>query len=104
VKGQGRAEGFATGLHTELGRIGVSLATLDSGKTSLEAETAGIVRLVAVAGLVAGVAVAAAYYATRGDLLGALLAGLTLVMAAVPEEFPVVLTVFLALGASRISH
>jgi Ca2+-transporting ATPase len=39
VKGQARAEVFATGPRSELGRIGVSLATLESGKTALELET-----------------------------------------------------------------
>ena len=41
---------------------------------------------------------------TRGDWLNGLLAGITLAMANLPEEFPVVLTVFLALGAWRISQ
>jgi Ca2+-transporting ATPase len=104
VKGQGRAEVFATGRRTELGRIGLSLATLDSGKTALERETARIVKLVALTALALCVAVALLYFATRGDLLGALLAGLTLAMALIPEEFPVVLTIFLALGAWRISR
>jgi Ca2+-transporting ATPase len=40
---------------------------------------------------------------TRGDWLKGLLAGLTLGMAMLPEEFPVVLTIFLALGAWRLS-
>ena len=46
----------------------------------------------------------ALYGVTRGDWLGGVLAGLTLAMAILPEEFPVVLTVFLALGAWRISR
>ena len=104
VKGQGRAEVFATGARSELGRIGVSLATLDSGKTALERETARIVKLVAIAAVAACIAVALTYFATRGEVLGALLAGLTLAMALIPEEFPVVLTIFLALGAWRISR
>jgi Ca2+-transporting ATPase len=104
VTGHGRGEVFATGARTELGRIGASLATLETGKTSLEIETARIVKLVALLALAACIAVALAYFATRGDLLGAALAGLTLAMALVPEEFPVVLTVFLALGAWRISR
>ncbi len=49
VKGQGRAAVEATGVRSELGRIGVSLATLESGKTSLEAETARLVKIVAAA-------------------------------------------------------
>jgi Ca2+-transporting ATPase len=104
VKGHGRAEVFATGARTALGRIGVSLATLQTEKTSLERETARIVKLVAGFAAALCVAVALLYFATRGDWLGAVLAGLTLAMALLPEEFAVVLTVFLALGAWRISR
>ncbi|HET7198487.1 MAG TPA: HAD-IC family P-type ATPase, partial [Burkholderiales bacterium] len=104
VKGQGRGEVFATGTRSELGRIGVSLATLETEKTSLERETARLVRLVAGAALVLCLALAALYVALRGEWLDAVLAGLTLAMAILPEEFPVVLTVFLALGAWRISR
>ena len=44
------------------------------------------------------------YGLTRGDWLHGFLAGITLAMATLPEEFPVVLTIFLALGAWRISQ
>ncbi len=104
VKGQGRAEVFATGAASELGRIGVSLATLDAGKTALERETARIVKLVAAFALALSAAIVVAHYLARGDFLASVLAGLTLAMAILPEEFPVVLTVFLALGAWRISR
>jgi len=104
AKGQARAVVEATGSRTELGRIGVSLATLEAEKTSLERETARIVKLVAGLGIALSVGLAALYAATRGDWLAAILAGLTLAMALLPEEFPVVLTVFLALGAWRISR
>src|SRR5574341_53912 len=104
VKGQGRAAVTATGMRSELGRIGVSLATLDSGKTALETETARIVKLVAAGALALSAAMMLAHWALRGDWLASVLAGLTLAMAILPEEFPVVLTVFLALGAWRISR
>jgi len=104
VKGQGLAEVDATGVRTELGRIGVSLATLESEKTALERETGRLVRVVAVGALAACLALAALDFALHGDWLGAVLSGVTLAMALVPEEFPVVLTVFLALGAWRISR
>jgi Ca2+-transporting ATPase len=104
VRGQGRAEVTATGPRSELGRIGASLAALEVGKTSLETETARFVRWVAGFAVALCVAMAATYVALRGDLLGGVLAGLTLAMAILPEEFPVVLTVFLALGAWRISR
>ena len=103
VKGQGWAQVSATGPRSELGRIGASLATLEAGKTSLEMETARIVRIIAAFALVLSAAMVALYALTRGDWLAGVLAGLTLAMAILPEEFPVVLTVFLALGAWRIS-
>ena len=104
VRGQGRAEVLATGPRTEIGRIGVSLATLENEKTALERETARIVKLVAIAALALAVGVALLHVIMRGSPIEAVLAGLTLAMALVPEEFPVVLTVFLALGAWRISR
>ncbi len=104
VKGQGRAEVVATGTRTELGKIGVSLATLPIEKTRLEQETGRIVRIVAIAAVLLSFAVAVVYLVKNGNLLDAVLAGVTLAMAILPEEFPVVLTVFLALGAWRISR
>ncbi|HEX6635085.1 MAG TPA: HAD-IC family P-type ATPase, partial [Usitatibacter sp.] len=103
VRGLARAEVTATGARSELGRIGASLSQVDSGKTSLETETARLVRILAIFAVALCVVVGLLYYATRGDALGGALAGLTLAMALLPEEFPVVLTVFLALGAWRIS-
>ena len=104
VKGQGRAEVSAIGAHTEFGRIGTSLASLDTEKTTLQRETARIVKIVALIGLSLCTLLIAFYVATRGEWLAGILAGLTLAMAILPEEFPVVLTVFLALGAWRISR
>jgi Ca2+-transporting ATPase len=104
TSGTGRALVKATGARSELGRIGVSLAGLQPEKTTLERETARIVKLVAATALTASLVMMLAHWLLRGDWLASLLAGLTLAMAIVPEEFPVVLTVFLALGAWRISR
>jgi Ca2+-transporting ATPase len=95
---------FATGARSELGRIGVSLATLEPEKTSLERETARLVKLVAAFAGVLCLALFFVFVASRGAWLEGALASLTLAMAILPEEFPVVLTVFLALGAWRISR
>ena len=104
VRGQGRAEVTATGPRTEFGRIGLSLASLESEKTRLQSETARIVRMFAALALGLCLLLAAYYIATRGDWLGGILSAVTFAMAMLPEEFPVVLTVFLALGAWRISR
>jgi Ca2+-transporting ATPase len=104
VKGQAHAEVVATGARTQLGRIGTSLATLSQEKTRLERETARIVRIVATFAVMLSLLLCAYYVLARGEWLTGILAGLTLAMAILPEEFPVVLTVFLALGAWRISR
>ncbi|TXN25271.1 HAD-IC family P-type ATPase, partial [Lacisediminihabitans profunda] len=59
---------------------------------------------IAVLGLVVAVAVAVIYGLTRGVWLQGILAGIATAMAILPEEFPVVLTIFLALGAWRMSQ
>ena len=85
VKGQGSAEVTATGARTAFGRIGASLAELGTERTTLERETARIVRFIAVAAV--GLSVLLALYSTAkdGDPLSGILAGITLAMAILPE-------------------
>ena len=123
VQGQGHAEVLATGLHTELGRIGRALQTVEAEDTLLQVETGRLVKRLAVAGLSLCALMVVLYGLTHmraPDPAGAgpgwlqhnpgkawmdgLLAGITLAMATLPEEFPVVLTIFLAMGAWRISR
>jgi Ca2+-transporting ATPase len=105
--GRGIAEITATGQSSELGRIGKSLEQVAPEKTLLQKETARLIRVFAMVGLVSCAVVVVVYALTRGGDLNAwkqgLLAGIAMAMATLPEEFPVVLTVFLALGAWRIS-
>ena len=103
VQGQGLAQVRATGIHTEMGNIGKALQTVQLESTQLQLEVGRLVRRVAVLGLSLCVIVVVLYGLTRGDWLKGFLAGITLAMAMVPEEFPVVLTIFLALGAWRLS-
>jgi Ca2+-transporting ATPase len=106
--GQGVAEVLATGPRSELGRIGKALQRIEPETTPLQKETSRIVRILAATGLAACVLVVVAYALTRGgsglEWKEGLLAGISMAMAILPEEFPVVLTVFLALGAWRISR
>ncbi|MFO7651146.1 MAG: cation-translocating P-type ATPase [bacterium] len=104
IQGQGLAVVRSTGAGTQLGRIGRALATLETEDSPLQKETRRMVRNLALAGLGLCILVVVSYVFTRGSLLGGLLAGLTLAMAILPEEIPVVLTVFLALGAWRMSR
>ena len=104
VKGQGIAQVRSTGPRTEIGKIGKALQILEPEDTNLQQQTGKIVRNFAIIGLGLCVLVVVVFGLTRGDWLNGFLAGLTLAMATLPEEFPVVLTIFLALGAWRISQ
>ena len=103
VQGNGIAQVTATALNTEIGKIGKALSEVKDEQTKLKREMGALVKKLAIIGILMCLVVIAVYTITRGDLLKGFLAGITLAMAMLPEEFPVVLTVFLALGAWRIS-
>ena len=104
TRGTARGRILATGERSALGRIGKSLKGIGSESTPIQRETRRIVKLVAVVALVVAGFLALAYWMVLGDWLHALLAGLTFAMAILPEELPVVLTLFLGLGAWRLAR
>lgn len=104
VQGQGVAKALATGQRTEIGKIGKALQKLESEQTPLQKETGDLVRKLAVLGVALCAVVVVVYGLTRANWFDGFLAGITLAMAILPNEFPVVLTIFLALGAWRISQ
>ena len=104
VKGRGIVGVRATGPGTALGRIGTALRTIETTRTPLQLELRRFVRVIAVLGAAAAVLVVVVFGLTRHDWLEGLLVGIGGAMAMLPEEIPVVLTVFLALGAWRMSQ
>jgi Ca2+-transporting ATPase len=104
VRGTGAAEVFATGIRSEIGKIGQSLGKLEIEPPRLYAQTRRFVRVFAIIGGAISILAGVLYGALRGNWLEALLAGIALGMSMLPEEFPVVLTVFMAMGAWRISQ
>ena len=104
AQGHGLARVTATGPTSHLGQIGQQLRTLMPEASRLEAESRHIVRLFAGIGVGLAAVVFVVYGLTRADWLHGLLVSLTMAMAILPEEVPVVLTVFLALGAWRLSR
>ena len=104
TQGTGKGIVRATGARSALGRIGASLQAIATEATPVQRETQKIVTWVASLGLALAAAVALAWGLARGDWLHGLLAGLTLTMAILPEELPVVLTIFLGLGAWRLAR
>jgi Ca2+-transporting ATPase len=103
VQGSAIARVHATGPRTEMGRIGLALKPKDGLETALQHETRTLVRRLAFTGATLSLLATVVYVVARGSVLGGLLAGLTLAMAILPNEFPVVVAIFLALGARRLS-
>ncbi|MBE9161136.1 MULTISPECIES: cation-translocating P-type ATPase [Microcoleaceae] len=104
VQGQGIAQVKAIGPQTEMGKIGKALQKIKPETTPLQQEMNRLVsRLFGIA-LSLCVAIVVIYGFTTRDWLKGILAGITLAMAILPNEFPVVVTIFLALGAWRISQ
>lgn len=103
VQGNGVVQVTATAVNTEIGKIGKALDSVQEEPTKLKREMRILVKRLAIIGIALCVLVIVIYTLTRGDLLQGFLAGITLAMAMLPEEFPVVLTIFLAMGAWRMS-
>lgn len=103
VQGQGIAQVTKIALDTEIGKIGKAIKSIEPSATNIQKETACLVRTLAIVGIICCLLVVMAIGFNSGKWKDGILAGLTLAMAMLPEEFPVVLTIFLALGAWRIS-
>ena len=103
VQGKGWARVLTTGADSAIGKIGRALSTLGEEPSRIQLETARVVKQVAVSSLALVLLLAGWYGFTRQDWLNAILAGLTLAMGILPQEFPLVLVIFLGLGAWRIA-
>lgn len=104
VRGFGAVKITAIGARSEIGKIGGALNLLSTEATPLYREVRRLVRWVAIASIALCVLIAIVYGLRSGDGLAGVLAGITVAMGILPEEFPVVLAVFLAMGAWRISR
>ena len=103
VQGHALARVTATGARSEIGRIGTALGQVEHETSPLQKQTTRLVRNLALLALVLSLALVLVHGLARGDWLQAVLAGIALAMAMLPEEYPVVMTVFPALGARRLS-
>lgn len=104
VRGHGIGEVFATGMATEMGKIGKALSEIGTEPSPLSRQTRGVVRTFAVIGIGLSLLLVILYGLIHGGWLEAILAGITIAMSLLPEEFPMVLTIFLVMGAWRISR
>ncbi len=104
VRGQGLMQVTAIGSHTKLGHIGKSLHDIATESSPLGEEISRFTRRLALIGVGLCFFLAALYWTLRGGWLKGLLSGITLAMGILPQEFPVIMIVFFALGARRIAN
>lgn len=97
------------GTQTEYGKIGTSIAEAPDEQTLLQKQTGSIVKVCAGVAAVLFALVGIFTYidlpelAVGDRIVQSILSGITLAMATIPEEFPVILTVFLSMGAWRLA-
>ncbi|MEX5746232.1 cation-translocating P-type ATPase [Massilia sp. X63] len=104
VQGHGLARVSATGPRSEIGRIGAALGRIAPPQGRLQRETRALARRLAILGVVVSALLVLLLVWRGGAPLQALLAGIALSMSMLPEEFPVILTVFPAIGAWRLAR
>ncbi|MBU4061264.1 MAG: cation-translocating P-type ATPase [Alphaproteobacteria bacterium] len=103
VRGQAVIQATRTGAQSALGRIGSSLADIEHERTPLQQSTGKLIGYLGLVALAFCSLTAATYGLLLGDWPGGALAGITVAIALIPEEFPMVLAIFLALGAWRLA-
>jgi Ca2+-transporting ATPase len=104
VRGSGQLRVTATGMRSQIGQIGLALNQVREADTPLQQQTARLVRVLAsLVGVLCVVMVLTLGWRT-GQWVPALLSGIALAMAILPEEYSVVLTLFPAMGARRLTR
>lgn len=104
VSGHGVAEVTGTGAGTQMGRIGASLATIETQPTPLQGQVARLVRQFGAVALALSVLLVLWHGVVGHDWLQGVLSGLAFAMAMLPEEIPMVLTIFIGLAAWRMAR
>src|SRR3569832_2352718 len=93
-QGGGSAKVIATGMRTEIGKIGRAVMNINPEQSPLQREQALLVKRFVVIGLTLSILLFLLFGWFRQDLLGGILAVIALAMSILPEEFTVILTVF----------
>jgi len=104
VRGTGKALVHATGIKSEMGKIGRALGSIETEQPRLQRQIHSFVRIFAIIGVLLGGLIVLLFGLLRGSWLDAMLGGISIGMSSLPEEFPLVLAVFMAMGVWRISQ
>lgn len=103
-RGNGIGQVARTGAATEVGRIGLELGTIAEQPTLVQRDVRRLIGRIGILALLFCIVVGLAYALIRRDWFSGALSGLTLAISLIPEEFPMVLTIFMALGALRLAR
>ncbi len=103
VRGSGVARVGRTGPRTAVGGLGASLASIKGEPSPLQKRTGALVAKLGAFALIFCALVIMAYGLVHGDWFEGAIAGITLAIGLLPEEFPMVLAIFLAIGAFRLA-
>lgn len=103
ARGSGMALVGATGSQSEMGKIGHAIKSIETEQPHLQKQFRSLVRNFAIIGGVASIVTSVLFWAFRGSWLQAMLGGIALGMSMLPAEFPMVIAVFMAMGAWHIS-
>lgn len=91
------------GFDTEYGKISKAVSETKEELTHLQKKTQKLVKSLVIAGIFLCTGVMILSFMYNHNIIQSILSGITLAMAIIPEEFPVVMTVFLSLGAYRLA-
>jgi Ca2+-transporting ATPase len=104
MSGAGMLYVTQTGEMTKFGQIGKSLSGIKKTQTPLQISVKRIVSIMGAVALSVSLGLTLVVFLRHHNLVTAILSGLATSMALIPEDFPVILTIFLALGAWRLSR
>ena len=102
VSGQGVVSVTLTGRNTQMGTIGQSLDEIEPQASPLREQMSSLTKRLAIIGIILYLSLMVLFWWLRGGWLDAMLAGIGLAMALLPQEFAVIMIIFFAFAARRL--
>ena len=102
VSGQGVVSITLTGRRTQMGKIGQSLDEIEPQASPLRAQMSSLTKRLAIIAIIFSLSLMVLFWWLRSGWLEAMLAGIGLAMALLPQEFAVIMIIFFAFAARRL--
>jgi len=104
VQGQGIARIIAIGRDTQIGKIGKIFSEIKNEPTKLKKEIGRLVKIFSFIAILTAFLIVVIKFVLTSNLSSGILEAVSFAMSLIPEEFPVVLTIFFAMGALKMSR